>query len=121
MKPMQILRAAHTAGLTVSLAKTPGNLFVHPVGHLTPELRAMLIEFKVETVGFLHDARQTTAALIAAAMRVCDQHGDNEAAREEMRQDCLKLPPHLQQDLLRHFNDRPAAASAQRRETPTKN
>lgn len=107
MKAVQILRAAHTAGLTVSLAKTPGNLFVHPVEHLTPELRAMLIEFKVETVGFLHDARQTTAALIEAAMRRCDQFKDSEAAREEMRQDCLKLPPHLQQDLLDHFTGKP--------------
>lgn len=45
----------------------------------------------------------TTAALLAAAMRVCDQHGDSRAARDEMRTDCLALPPHLQVDLLDHF------------------
>ena len=46
--------------------------------------------------------------LIAAAMRVCDQHNDSEAAREEMRHECLRLPPHLQQDLLDHFTGKPA-------------
>ena len=37
-------------------------------------------------------------------MRECDSHGDGEAARLEMRGDCLALPIHLQQDLLNHFN-----------------
>ncbi len=46
--------------------------------------------------------------LIAAAMKVCDRYGDNEAAREEMRQQCLDLPPHLQADLLEHFTGRRA-------------
>ena len=44
--------------------------------------------------------------LIAAAMKVCDRYGDSEAAREEMRQQCLELPPHLQADLLEHFTGR---------------
>lgn len=44
-----------------------------------------------------------TAALIAAAMKVCDRHGDGEAARADMRQQCLELPPRLQADLLEHF------------------
>ena len=103
MSAVQILRAAHTAGLTVSLAKTPGNLFVHPVEHLTPELRAMLIEFKEETVSFLHDASQTTAALIEAAMLASDHFGDGPEAREQMRLECLDTPAHLKADLLAHF------------------
>jgi hypothetical protein len=45
--------------------------------------------------------------LIAAAMKVCDRHNDGEAAREEMRQDVLGTPPHLQQDLLDHFTGKP--------------
>jgi hypothetical protein len=44
--------------------------------------------------------------LIAAAMKVCDRYGDNEAAREDMRQQCLELPPRLQADLLEHFTGR---------------
>lgn len=42
--------------------------------------------------------------LIAAAMLVCNHYGDNEARREEMRQDILNTPPELRQDLLDHFN-----------------
>jgi len=41
--------------------------------------------------------------LMDAAMKVCDRHGDSEAARQEMRQDCMALAPHLQADLLAHF------------------
>lgn len=48
-------------------------------------------------------AHRVTADLIQAAMRVCDGHGDNEVQREEMRRDCLRLPPELQADLLAHF------------------
>jgi hypothetical protein len=46
---------------------------------------------------------QLASDLIEAAMKVCDRHGDGEAARQEMRQQCLELPPHLQSDLLEHF------------------
>lgn len=48
-------------------------------------------------------ANRITADLIQAAMRVCDCHGDDEAARQEMREQCLELPPHLQADLLENF------------------
>ena len=56
----------------------------------------------VATPGAL-TAHRLTNELIAAAMRRCDQFNDNEAARQEMRRDCLALPPHLQADLLDHF------------------
>jgi hypothetical protein len=49
------------------------------------------------------DARQLAADLLHAAMKVCDRHGDNDTARQEMRDQCLALPPHLQVDLLKHF------------------
>ncbi len=44
--------------------------------------------------------------LYSAAMKVCDRYGDSEAAREDMRQQCLELPPRLQADLLEHFTGR---------------
>lgn len=51
--------------------------------------------------------KHTLAAdLVDAAMKVCDQHGDGEAAREEMRRQCLDLPQRLQADLLEHFRGR---------------
>ena len=46
---------------------------------------------------------QLASDLIEAAMKVCDHHGDGEAARADMRQQCMELPPHLQADLLAHF------------------
>jgi len=36
-------------------------------------------------------------------MQVCDRHGDDEAARAQMRADCLNTPMHLRADLLAHF------------------
>lgn len=62
-------------------------------------------------------AHRVTAALLKAAMRACDQHGDSESARQQMRADCLELPPHLQADLLAHFlGERPVFTSS--RKTP---
>ena len=48
-------------------------------------------------------AHRVTADLIKAAMKVCDRHGDGEAARADMRQQCMKLSPAMQADLLDHF------------------
>ncbi|WP_158081217.1 hypothetical protein [Rhodoferax fermentans] len=45
---------------------------------------------------------------IAAAMRRCDQFNDSATAREQMRLDVLAVPAHQQQDLLDHFNGKPA-------------
>lgn len=47
--------------------------------------------------------RRITDDLLRAAMRRCDQFGDDEAAREQMRRDCLALPVDLQAELLAHF------------------
>jgi len=35
----------------------------------------------------------------------CDHHGDDPEAREQMRQECIDTPPHLQADLLAHFTE----------------
>lgn len=48
-------------------------------------------------------AHRVTADLLKAAMRVCDQHGDGDAARQAMRDQCTALLIHLQADLLQHF------------------
>ena len=48
-------------------------------------------------------AQRLTADLLKAAMRVCDQYGDGDAARAQMRLACLDTPPHLRADLLAHF------------------
>lgn len=63
----------------------------------------------VSSVGIwaVFENTQLAYYLIDAAMKVCDQHGDDEAARAEMRQQCMELPPHLQQDLLDHFRGKP--------------
>lgn len=36
-------------------------------------------------------------------MRACDFHDDGLQAREQMRRDCLATPPHLQAELIEHF------------------
>jgi hypothetical protein len=52
-------------------------------------------------------AHRLAKELIATAMRRCDEFGDGPAAREQLRQECLATPPHLQQDLLDHFRGLP--------------
>lgn len=54
-------------------------------------------------VAALFENRILAAELIQAAMRACDHHSDSEAAREQMRRECLETPPHLRQDLLDHL------------------
>ncbi len=49
------------------------------------------------------EAQRFTESLLAAAMRCCDHHKDSDAAREQMRLDCLNTPLHLRADLLDHF------------------
>lgn len=93
-------------GFHVSLTRDNG-LKVSPSSTLPPNLRELLRANKTEIVKLLTECRATTATLIEAAMRVCDHYGDSEAAREDMRQDVLATPPHLQQDLLDHFTGKP--------------
>lgn len=46
------------------------------------------------------------ADLLQAAMLVCDEWNDLDIARDEMRRDVLKTPPHLRADLLDNFKTR---------------
>ena len=63
---------------------------------------------RVAPVSIDRDHATLTADLVEAAMRVCDEHGDGQAARDEMRADCLALSPRLQADLLNHFRGKAA-------------
>ncbi|WP_218510848.1 hypothetical protein [Variovorax sp. dw_308] len=106
MSPAEVCRAIYAAGMTVRADGV--DLVLKPADRLTPALRELLLAHKPELVEFLHDAADTAADLLEAAMRVCDLHGDGDEAREEMRRDCLALPPHLQADLLGHWRGKRA-------------
>ena len=93
MTATDILTTLWQAEISVRLTPDHQNLVV-PAGRLTLDQRALVIENKPELIRLLIDA----------AMRVCDRHNDTEAARLEMRDQSLALPPHLQADLLEHFN-----------------
>lgn len=107
MKPQDILIALWADGILVRLTPDGKNLTV-PAGRLTPGQRDLVLTHKPELIAFLVAAHTTTTALIEAALRRCDQFNDGPPAREQMRQDCLALPPHLQADLLEHFQGKPA-------------
>lgn len=64
----------------------------------------------VSSVGVLavFENTQLASDLIEAAMKRCDEFNDSEAARAEMRRDCLGLSPAMQLDLLQHFQGKPA-------------
>ena len=70
---------------------------------MTAEQRATVLENKPDLIQYLHDAHDTTERLLDAAMKVCDEHGDSDAARQDMREQCLETPVHLHADLLDHF------------------
>lgn len=101
MDALTVYHRLHDAG--VSLSIDGGKLLAHPAARLTDELRALIRDHKPELLGLLTNAHETTISLLAAAMLACDHHGDNPAAREAMRADCLATPPHLRADLLAHF------------------
>ncbi len=111
MNPLEILRHAHGAGLSVSLAAS-GNLFIRPPELLTPDLREMLVEHKPALVVFLHDAHATTRRLLDLAQRACDAHGDGPLARSQMQDDILATPVHMHADLLAHFEAQYPAPAA---------
>lgn len=106
MSPNEILIALWSDGIAAKLSPDGNNLTV-PAGRLTPGQRELLLTNKPALIEFLVAAHVTSVALIEAAMKVCDQHGDGDVARAEMRSQCLDLPTHLQADLLDHFNGKP--------------
>jgi hypothetical protein len=97
--PDFICRELTEAGLHVR--SEDGLLLVSPMSLLTKETRQLLQDHKLELIAFLQC--ETLDELLAATMRACDHHGDDEAAREAMRADCLATPMQLRLDLLHHF------------------
>ena len=79
MEAARILIALSEEGFSVTLVDG-GRLLIRPASALTDTQREMLLAFKPEIVAFLTDAHLNTVALIEAAMHVCDEHGDDEAA-----------------------------------------
>lgn len=102
MSAFSIIQDLEAQGVRLKLSGDGANLIV-PAGSLSPEQRVLVLTHRAEILALLVEARKTTTALIKAAMLACDHHNDSDAAREEMRQDCLATPPHLQADLLDHF------------------
>ena len=109
MNPHELLVALWAEGVTVRLA--PGGKNLAAAGRLTPGQRDLVIANKPSLIDFLASAHTTTVLLIQAAMRRCDQFNDGDEARQEMRQQCLELPPQLQLDLLQHFQGKPVKFS----------
>lgn len=97
-----LIRQAQSAGVELRLVDGKVKASGEPgaVAAVLPQLRA----HRQALTQFLSAAHFTTAALIEAAMRACDQHGDGEHARQRMRADCLATPLIQQADLLDHFN-----------------
>lgn len=106
MKPTTLLAELWADGTTITLAPDGVNLAAPP-NRLTPEQRQIIKANKPALIEFLLQTSAITDAVIAAAMRVCDRHGDNAAARQQMLQDVQAVPPHQQQDLLDHFQNKP--------------
>ena len=69
------------------------------VAALAPELR----EHRLELIEFLSAAHESTTALIEAAMRACDNFGDDVEARDQMKAECMSTPRHLWNDLIDHL------------------
>lgn len=106
MTPARILETLWGQGLTVTLGNGD-RLVVSPASALRDSQRELLRANKAPIVVFLRESNDAASdlmtALLAAAMRVCDDHGDGPAARADMERDCLATPPHLRRDLLEHF------------------
>jgi hypothetical protein len=100
------LQTIRAAGLTAELTGS-GGLLVRQASQITDDLRALIRANRDDLVSFLtREAANDDPVLIdllAAAMQVCDHHGDGEQARDQMRQDIRQTPPHLRADLLAHF------------------
>jgi len=101
MTAATLIRQAGSAGVSLRLDQGKIKASGDPaaLAGLVPQLR----EHRQELIEFLTDAHETTVRLLAAAMRACDHHNDSQAARDEMRADCLNTPLYLRADLLDHF------------------
>ena len=103
MTAQSLLRSLWVAGIDMELTDDGQHIKV-PANTLTPAQRAEVIALKPELIACLVEAGMVAARLMVAAMRVCDRHGDSEAARAQMRSDVAGIPTHQRADLLDYFN-----------------
>ncbi len=101
MNAAQIFQTLADLGIELSLSDD-GKLTA-PAGCLTDELRQAIKANRGEIIDRLTRAKRLTKQLISAAMMACDYWQDGEAARAEMRKQCLEATPAEQQELLRYF------------------
>jgi hypothetical protein len=120
--PIEVQRATTSPNRATGHATTAQQLPVNPHGYWVSDATAHATgtqqgvkthatlgpEMGGESCTELHGpgaltAHRITAELLRVAMRRCDQFGDHEAKRAQMRGDCLELSPRLQADLLQHF------------------
>ncbi len=102
MGAAELLKNLSIQGITIRLSDDGANLVV-PKGCLSDSQRQELREHKLDIIEILWVAKVTTEHLIVAAMKACDYFHDGPAARQQMRDDCINTPLHLQSDLLEHF------------------
>ena len=102
MTPQTIISDLWAHGVTLRLA-ADGEHLITPANKLTTRQRQTILAHKPELLDYLRAAHITTTALLVAAMKVCDRHGDRDDARQEMRDQCVDVPIQLQADLLDHF------------------
>lgn len=101
MESAALLRDLHEARLTVQVSD--GRLLIQPAERLTDDHRAAIRAHKPELLEYLAEVERVTAQLLTAAVRCCDYHGDSDKAREQMRLECLEIPPDQRADLLAYF------------------
>lgn len=115
MTVSRVLEEVSKAGLTLRLTTT-GRINARPADRLTPTLRELLKEYKVELVVALRQsvpitckATRTTGGdeldrqLLEATMRCCDYWNDSPEARAQMVAEIRAIPRDQRQDLLEHF------------------
>lgn len=101
MDAAEIFRRLSEAGIRLELRGD--QLLAAPALRLTNELRTLVRTHKPALIAYLADAHATTVALLDAAALSCDYWGDDQAARDQMRQEVENTPLHLRQDLLEHL------------------
>ncbi len=102
MTPEAILSDLIECGIEPTLTPDETGIEV-PAGRLADTQRAAIRAHKAELIACIQESARITVELLTAAMRACDHWGDGPEAREQMRQQCMEVPPHQRQDLLEHL------------------
>lgn len=96
---------AHAATV-IATAMQQGHKTSATTAHQGEKLRVSFPSTRNTQQGSL-TAHRLAKEVITAAMNRCDEFNDSDQARADMRLQVSELPPHLQADLLDHFNGKP--------------